>query len=171
MAVVFGGDAGGVLDLMQFLEALLVAEAVVGVALFDQLLGVLFEHPHPLGLDVGADRAADVGAFVPDQAGLAERVVDDFNRAFDVAVLVGILDAQDEGAVVFFRDQVGVKRSAQVADVHVAGGAGGKPGADFLFFHWKIPSKNSLEAVPHTRFIVPFFRWNVKAFRKDRGRG
>ena len=34
-------------------------------ALCHQLLGILFEHAHALALDIGADGAADIRAFVP----------------------------------------------------------------------------------------------------------
>ena len=57
--------AVGFLLLMQVVQAFLGAEAVVGFARFDQLLGILFEHAHALALDIGADGAADIRAFVP----------------------------------------------------------------------------------------------------------
>ena len=140
VAVVLGGHAGSLLDFVKLLQAVLVAEAIVGVAAFHQLQGVFLEHAHALALDVGAHGAADVGAFVPDQAGLFQGVVDDVHRALDVAGLVGVLDAEDEGAVIFLGDKVGVQRSAQVSDVHIAGGAGREPGADFFEIHFRNPS-------------------------------
>src|SRR5699024_4776954 len=89
-----------------------------------------FKHPHPFALDIGADRAADIGAFVPDEAGLAEGVVDDVDGAFDIPFAVGVLDAEDKGAVIFFGDQVGIEGGTEVADVHIAGRAGSDPGPD-----------------------------------------
>src|SRR5699024_7331121 len=80
-----------------------------------------------------ARRAADVGAFVPVQAGGAQRVVDDVGGALHIAALVGVLNAQDKGAALVLGLQVGVQRGAQVAHVHVAGGGGRKAGADGLF--------------------------------------
>ncbi len=121
---------GGHLVGPHLLEPLGGAEAVVGLARFDQLLGVLLEHAHPLALHIGAHRAADVGALVPDKAGLAQGIVDDVHRALDIALLVGILDAQDKGTALAFGLEVGVEGGAQVAHVHIAGGAGGKAGAD-----------------------------------------
>ena len=65
VAVVMAHFAVGFLLLMQVVQAFLGAEAVVGFARFDQLLGILFEHAHALALDIGADGAADIRAFVP----------------------------------------------------------------------------------------------------------
>lgn len=133
MAVVAGGLAGGLLDGLHLLQPVLVAEAVVGVARLHQLLGVVDEHPHPLALHIGAHRAADVRAFIPPQAALAQGAIDDVLGPLDLALLIGVLDAQDEGAAVFLGHQIGVQGGAQVAHVHVAGGAGCKPGANFAF--------------------------------------
>ena len=127
---------GALLGVQRF-QTLLGAEAVICLALGDQLFGILFEHPHSLALDIGADRAADVRAFVPVQPGLAQGVVNDVHRAFHIAALVRVLDAEDEGAVLVLGHQVGVQRGAQVANVHIAGGRGGKTGADFIARHKK----------------------------------
>ena len=59
------------------------------------------------------------------------------HSALNVTALVGVLNAQDEGAVLVLGHQVGVQRGAQVANVHVAGGRGGKTGADFIARHKK----------------------------------
>ena len=130
VAVIVGHLAGGLLFGVQGFHPLFGAETVVGFAGLDQLLGILFEKAHALALDIGPHRAADVGAFVPGQAGSPQRVVDDVGRAFHQAALVGILDAQDEGAAVVAGLQVGVQRGAQVAHMHVAGGRRRKAGAD-----------------------------------------
>ena len=74
------------------------AEAVVRAAFFDEKLCVFAEEILPLGLDIGADGAADIGAFVVVQAALGHGVVDDVDRALDQAALVGILNAQDKFA-------------------------------------------------------------------------
>ena len=130
VAVVVRGLAAGLLHKAHLVQALLVAEAVVGLALLHQLLGVGLEHAHALALDVRAHGAADVRALVPQKARLAQRVVDDVHRALDIALLVGVLDAQDEFAAAVLGHQVGVQRGAQVAHVHIAGRAGRETGAD-----------------------------------------
>ena len=130
VAVVVGHFARSALGLVHFVQALLGAEAVVGLARLDKLLGVLLEHTHALALHVGADGTAHVGALVPGQAGSLERAVDDVGSALDQAALVGVLNAQDEGTAVMAGLQIGVQCGAQVADVHIARGRRRKTGAD-----------------------------------------
>ena len=131
VAVIVGHFAGGALCLVHFVQALLGAEAVVGFALCHQLLGILLEHTHALALHVGADRAAHIGALVPGQASGLQRAVDDIGSALNKTALVGILNAQDEGAAVVAGLQIGVQRGAQVAHVHIARGGRRKTSADF----------------------------------------
>ena len=77
----------------------LFAEAVVGVALFHQQPGVLSIGVPALGLDIGGHRAAHVGALVVVQAALRQGAVDDLCGALHLPALVGVLDAQDKGAL------------------------------------------------------------------------
>ena len=120
-----GGAALGGSAVVTFL-----AEAVVRAAFFDEKLCVFAEEVLPLGLDIGADGAADIGAFVVIQAALGHGVVDDVDRAFDQAALVRILNAQDKFAAGPAGDEPGIQGRAKIADMHIAGGAGRKPGAD-----------------------------------------
>ena len=136
-AVVVGHLAVGALLGVQGFQTLLGAEAVIGLALSHQLFGVLLEHAHALALHIGADRAADVRAFVPQQAGLPQGVVDHIHRALDVAALIGIFDAQDERTILVLGHQVGVQGSAQVAHMHITRRRGRKTGADFIARHRK----------------------------------
>ena len=108
----------------------LFAEAVIGAAALDEQLGVFAVGVAALGLDVGSHGTADVGAFVVVESALGQRAVDDVGRALDEAALVGILDAEDEGAARVARNEPGVERGAQVADVHIAGGGGSEARAD-----------------------------------------
>ena len=139
VAVVVGHFARSALGLVHFVQALLGAEAVVGFARLDQLLGVLLEHAHALALHVGADGAADVGTLVPGQTGSLERAVDDVGSALDQTALVGVFNAQDEGAAVMAGLQIGVQCGAQIAYMHIACGGRRKAGtnichSDFPFF-------------------------------------
>ena len=139
MSVIVGHLAGGALRLVHFVQALLGAEAVVRLAGLDQLLGILLEHAHALALDIGADRAADVGALVPGQAGGLQRIVDNVCGTLDQTALVGVLNAQDKGAAVVARLQIGVQSRAQIAYMHIACGGRRKAGtnichSDFPFF-------------------------------------
>ena len=134
-AVVVGHLTVGALLGVQGLQTLLGAETIICLALGHQLLGILFEHAHALALHIGAHGAADVRAFVPQQAGLPQGVVDDIHSALHIAALVGILDAQDEGAILVLCHQVGVQGSAQVANVHITRGRRRKTGADIIVRH------------------------------------
>ena len=107
----------------------LLAEAVVGAALFHQQPGVLAVGVPALGLDVGCHGAAYVGALVVGKAALGHSAVNHVRGAFHQAALVGVLNAENEGALVGPGDEPGVQRRAQVAHVHIAGGGGGKAGA------------------------------------------
>ena len=136
-SVIVGHLTVGALLGVQGLQTLLGAEAIVCLALSHQLLGILLEHAHALALHIGAHGAADVRAFVPQQAGLPQGVVDDIHSALHIAALIGILDAQDEGAILVLGHQVGVQGSAQVANVHITRGRRRKTGADFIARHRK----------------------------------
>jgi len=119
LALLFGG----------FLLLVLLAEAVVAAAFADEQVGVFAEQVAPLRLDIRPDRAAHVGALVVRETAFGQRFIDDVARALDKTALVGVLDAENEGAARTAGDQPGVERGAQIADVHVACRAGGKTGA------------------------------------------
>ena len=136
-AVVVSHLTGSALLGVQSLQALLGAEAVIRLALCHQLLGILLEHTHALALHIGAHGAADIRALVPQKAGLPQGVVDDIHSALHIAALIGILDAQDEGAILVLGHQVGVQGSTQVANVHITRRRRRKTGADFIARHRK----------------------------------
>ena len=114
------------------LQLLLGAEAVVGVAGPNQLLGVGQVEVLALGLDVGAAGAAHIGALVPVHAAVPQGVVDDLRRALHVALLVGVLNAEDEVAAHLLGEEIPVERRAQSAQVQEARGGGGKACAYLL---------------------------------------
>ena len=120
--VILPGAAGGFHFGFALFDLFLGAEAVIGVAGLNELLGVGEIGGFALGLDIGADRAADVGAFVPVQATGAEGVVNNLGGAFDVALLVGILNTQDKLAVVLLGEQIGIEGGTDAAQVHKARG-------------------------------------------------
>ena len=64
------------------------------------------------------------------QAALGHGAVDHIRCTFHQAALVGVLNAEDEGAVVVAGDEPGIQSGAQIAHMHVAGGRGGETGAD-----------------------------------------
>ena len=90
----------------------------------EQLVGVRGEEVQALGLAVRPARAADVGPFVPVEAEPAQVLENALLGLPGRALGVGVLDAQDEGAVVAAREQPVEERGARVADVQLPGGAG-----------------------------------------------
>ena len=124
--------AGGAVFPFERLDALAVAEAVVRPAQLDQLFGVFLIDGGALALHIRPVCAADVRPFVVAEPGVFEGVVDDLHGAVDVALPVRILEAQDELAPLLFGEQVGVQRGAQVADVHIARGAGRESRSHFF---------------------------------------
>ena len=75
-------------------------------------------------------RPAHVGAFVPIKAEPAEAVQDRLQRLGDVALLIGVVDAQDKLAAVLAGEEPVEKGCADAANVEIAGRAGGETGAD-----------------------------------------
>jgi hypothetical protein len=110
-------------------DSVLLAEAAVGVAPLHQKLGVfLVKRPCARSART-AHRAAHVRALVVVKAAFGHGLVDDVHRALHQAALVGVLDAQDEGAPRVAGDEPGIKRRAEIAHVHVARGGGREAGA------------------------------------------
>ena len=77
----------------------LVAEAVVGGAFFDKLFSVAAVKSFAFALDVGADAAIFIGAFVMFKSGAFQRGINNFDGVFDITRLVGIFNTQDEFAL------------------------------------------------------------------------
>ncbi len=125
---VAAGIGGAVKVAAVLLGLALFAEAVVCAAFFHQQAGILAVGVPALGLDVGRHGAAHIGALVVGQAALGHGTVDDVHRTLHQTALVGVLDAEDKRAAVRAGDEPGIQRGAQIADVHVAGGRGGKAG-------------------------------------------
>ena len=101
-------------------QLLLGAEAIIGVAALDELLGVGHVHQLALGLHIRPVIAADIRPLIPVDAAATERLVDDLRRAFDEALLVGILNAQNEFAAHLLGVQVVIQGRPQAAQVHIS---------------------------------------------------
>ena len=105
--------------------------AAIGVARLDQLLGVLRVHAEALALYVGTVVTSDSRAFVPVQAEPPHGFQHDLNALLGAALAVGVLDAEDERAVVLARPQPTVQSCPHPADVQVTRGRGREPNANF----------------------------------------
>ena len=106
------------------------AVATVGVALGNQAFRVFVVDGEAFRLEVGAEIAADPGAFVPINIQPIQAVEDAGDGAGDEALLVGVLDADDEAAAAMPGKEPVEKGGADVADMGVAGRAGGIADAD-----------------------------------------
>ena len=98
--VVSGGHLVHGLDGANSVQPLGIAEAVVGLSPFHQLLGVLLVQVEALRLDVGAVVAALCSTLVPLNAQPGHGVVQVLDIFLAVAGAVGVLQPQDELAAV-----------------------------------------------------------------------
>ena len=95
---------------------------MVGLVLFQQTVDDLPVAVHATGLEEGP--------LVPVEAEPGHTVEDDLNGGLGGAFTIGVLDAQQELALVLSRLQPAVESGADAADVQVAGRARGKARAD-----------------------------------------
>ena len=65
------------------------------------------------------------------QTALGHCAVDHVRSALHQAALIGILNAKNKGSAAVAGNEPGIQRGAQVSHVHIAGGGGGEPCADF----------------------------------------
>ncbi len=73
------------------IESFLIAEAIIGLALFHELLSVLLEHTHSFGLNIGTYGTAYIGALIPVEAYIPEGIIYHINSTLYIAFLIGIL--------------------------------------------------------------------------------
>ena len=106
-------------------------ETIMRAAQFYQFMRVFGIQRLALRLNVRTVIAADVRPFVPVHADSFQRVVNDFFGTLDKTLLVRIFNTENEVAAVGFGDEILVQCGSQVADVHIAGRAGGKSGSYF----------------------------------------
>ena len=116
--------------LTQSLQLLLAAEARIGEIPLDEIPGVGLIDLPAQGLAVGAVATVVLrlvrGTLVEADVKVAQRGDDLRHAALDLPLLVGVLDAQEEHAVLFTGDETVQQRRIQPADVHEARGAGGE---------------------------------------------
>src|SRR5581483_1746611 len=103
-------------DFVQFFWSLVGA---VRPAVVHQPLRPLLVNVQPLALDVRSVGAADVRPFVPLQAQPVQPIQNTAERFLAGALLIGILDAQDELTTVTVGKQPVEQCGARAADVHI----------------------------------------------------
>ena len=111
---------------VDFFQTLLGAEAVISVALFDQLARVFEINFSALGLNVRTVIAADVGSFVVVESRFPERTVNNLHRSVHITLEVRVLYAQNEFTAVFTRKKPCVKRGPQAPYMQITRGTGRK---------------------------------------------
>ena len=79
------------------------AEAIIRIALLDEPLGVLTVERFLIRLPIRSVLAADVRSLLPVDSEPTQPVDNLSFRAFDVTLLIGILDPQDKSTARFFR--------------------------------------------------------------------
>ena len=109
----------------------LVAKTVIRAAQRDQLLGVFLINGFAFALDIRTVVPSYAGTLVRGYSRRLKRAVNKIDRAFDIALLVGILDTQNELAAVMTREQIGIEGGPQIPDVHEPRRRRGKSGSDF----------------------------------------
>ena len=102
------------------LEVFFRAEAPVGLALPDQPLGDLSIEGEAIHLRVGSRGPPHIGPFIPREPEPAERVDDDSNAVRRAPLLVGVLDAEDEGAAGLSGPQPIEERRTDAPDVQIS---------------------------------------------------
>ena len=134
MAVIFCEGNALCIGFLQAFQSFLGAEAVIRFALFHQLLCIIHIQTHAFALHIGAVFAADIGAFIMLKPCHFHGFINDIQRALHQTALIGILNTQDEFPTLRFCDEVFIKRSTQVADMHIARRGRGKSCSYFHFF-------------------------------------
>ena len=120
----------GLLLAPQRIQTLGRAEAAEGMTTFEQHVGVLAIDPAALALAVRRVRTTHVRALVPLETQPAQRGKDGGLGLGRAALLVGVLDAENEGAAVLACKTEIEERDVGRAYVRIAGGRGSDAGAD-----------------------------------------
>ena len=120
---VFRRTSGSESRLAILLELRRRAEAVVRVTAVQQLVRVGRVEMQPLGLAIRSVHAADIRAFVPVEPEPAQILEDARLGLARRSLGVGVLDAQDERAILAMREQPVEERRPRVADVELTGRA------------------------------------------------
>src|SRR5437773_12254465 len=104
---------------------------------FDNMASVLklFQIPlvnvRPFALQIWSEISALMRSFIPIEAEPAQSFIDRGSGFFSIARSIGVLDAQNEFAVVMSREEPIEKGRTCAADVEIASGRRGEADADF----------------------------------------
>ena len=113
--------------LLQLLGSRVVA---IGMPRFQQPFHFRLIPFHPLRLVVGRVRSTHVRTLIPVQPQPSESLKNRLQSFLDIALLVGIIDAQQECAISLSGEQIIEQRRADSTNVQIARGTGGKTRPD-----------------------------------------
>ena len=120
--LIIGHDLLAVYNVLQRVQTLLIAEAVVSLSFFDQLLCILHVNTGLLALTLHIRTATAVliRTLIMDQTGLFQSAVNDLRSALNVTLLVGILNTQKEISSLMFCNQICIQRGTQISYMHTS---------------------------------------------------
>ena len=110
-------------------QALFRAKAAISFAFLNQLFGKGSIKIQALALHIWAAGASHIRTFIVAQATFRQRFIDELSRPFHVALAIRIFNAENKFPFMRLGDQPGIKRRAQIADMHKARGTWGKAGS------------------------------------------
>ena len=123
----------------------------------DEQFGIGHIGVFALRLNVGGDGTSNIGTLVPCKTTLGEGAINNFGSAFYKTALVSILYSKDKSAACIAGNEPGIESGAQIADVHIAGGAGGETGTNLALGNTGFHSLKIKILVVHL-LCVPFKR-------------
>src|SRR2546429_1665211 len=108
-----------------------------GARVFENMAGVLklfqilLVNIRSFALQIWSEISAHMRTFIPIEAEPAQSFINRGGGFFSIARSIGVLDAQNEFAVVMSREEPIEKGGARAADVEIASGRRGEADADF----------------------------------------
>ena len=119
----------------------------------NQLIGILLIHRQSLRLYIRSEIPSDIRSFIMMQTDFLHGIVYDFDSAFHVTFLIGILDTQNKISVLMLGNQIFEQCCSQISDVHIPGRTWCKSCSYFfhtgLPFHLLVSIYSSSLAFPH----------------------
>src|SRR5437773_12510609 len=109
-------------------ECARVFENMAGVL---KLFQILLVNIRSFALQIWSEISAHMRTFIPIETEPAQSFIDRGSGFFGIARSIGVLDAQNEFAVVMSREEPIEKSGARAADVEIASGRRGEADADF----------------------------------------
>lgn len=85
---------------LQLVQPFFIAEAVIGVSGIDQLFGIFKVKVFAFTLNIRPEITPNVRPFIPVEAGFPQGTIDQIDRPFHIAFLIGIFNAQNKFPII-----------------------------------------------------------------------